>query len=134
MIGDTDFFIDLMHPRSKKHGDAVAKAKELDALGIGIAMTALTRFELAAGVEMFVKPEIEREKVKALLGAHATYDLDGRAADLAGAIHGSLGAKGAAIGVADSLIAAIAMSNGEELLTRNVKEFGRIEGLSIISY
>ena len=134
MIGDTDFFIDLMHPGSKKHRDAVANVNELDGLGVRIAMTALTRFELAAGVEMFVRPDAEREKVKALLDAHATYDLDGRAADLAGAIYGSLRVKGLEIGVADSLIAAITMSNGEELLTRNSREFGRIEGLSIVSY
>ncbi len=30
MIGDTDFFIDLMHPRNAKHEAAVAKAREMD--------------------------------------------------------------------------------------------------------
>ena len=134
MIGDSDFFIDLMHPRSARHEAAVTKARDLDKSGVRIAMTAVTRFELAAGVERFVKPDAEREKIKALLAAHTTYDLDGRAADLAGTIYGSLQLKGTVIGVADCLIAAIALASGEELLTRNRKEFGRIEGLTVISY
>ncbi len=75
MIGDSDFFTDLMHPRSAKHEAAVAKARDMDKSGVRIAMTAVTRFELAAGVERFVKPEEERERIKALLAAHATYDL-----------------------------------------------------------
>jgi len=134
MIGDTDFFIDLMHPRSAKHEAAVAKARELDTLGVRIAMTAVTRFELAAGVERFVKPDAERGRIKALLAAHSTYELDGNAADLAGSIYGSLQSKGITVGVADCLIAATALASGQELLTRNRKDFNRIEGLSVVSY
>ena len=50
MIGDTDFFVDLMRQRSAHHARAVAKIPELESRGIRIAMTAVTRFELASGI------------------------------------------------------------------------------------
>ena len=134
MIGDTDFFIDLMHAGRAHHGDAVRKATELEGQGVRIAMTAITRFELATGIEQFFRPVEEREKVGRLVRAYPTYVLDGPAADHAGAVYGSLRARGTAIGAADALIAAIALENREPLLTRNHKDFSRVESLSIVTY
>ena len=88
MIGDTDFFIDLMHARRTHHGNAVQKATELESQGVRIAMTAITRFEVSTGVEQFVRPAEEREKVGSLIRAYPTYALDGPAADRAGALSG----------------------------------------------
>ena len=72
MIGDTDFFIDLMHTRRIHHVAAVEKAKELESQGVRIAMTALTRFELSVGIAQFVEPAKEREKVRRLIHAYPT--------------------------------------------------------------
>ena len=134
MIGDTDFFIDLAHPGRPHHARAAAKARDLEGRGIHIAMTAITRFELATGVEQFVRPEEERERVQSLLRSYPTHSLDGPAADRAGAIHGSLRKRGDVLGTADALIAAIALESREPLLTRNRKDFVLVPGLVLEAY
>lgn len=134
MIADTDFFIDLMRSKRQHHEAAVRKLAVLDAGGAKIGMTAVTRFELSSGIEQFVRPDEERNRVRRLVRAYPTYPLEGAAADWAGEIYGALRAKGTAIGVADALIAAMALAIGEPLLTRNLREFARVQGLQIEGY
>ena len=134
MIGDTDFFIDLMHPRLTQHERAVKRAGDVEGRGLRIAMTAVTRFELFSGVAQFARPNEERARILGILGSFATYPVDGPAADEAGRIYGSLRARGNPIGVADALIAAIALLQREPLITRNRKEFGQVEGLQVETY
>lgn len=134
MIGDTDFFIDLMHPQRPRHPAALRKTRELEARGIRIVMTAITRFELAVGVGLYAEGAAERERVLTLLREHATYALDGPAADRAGALQGELRERGLTLGVADALIAGIALEHEEELLTRNEKDFSRVDRLRTVSY
>jgi len=134
MIADTNFFIDLMRTRSSSHARALAKLAEIEERGGHVAMTAITRFELASGVEQSNTSAAERSRVASLLAAYATFPLEGPAADLAGAIRDKLQRAGKGIGVADALIAAITLLSGESLLTRNVREFSRVEGLSLSEY
>lgn len=134
MIADTDFFIDLMHPGSAYHTRAARKAKELAEQGVRLLMTAVTRFELATGIEQAARQEDERERVHRLVREFPTYALDGPAAHHAGLIHGSLRAAGMPVGVMDTLIAAIALAHGEPLLTRNLEDFRRISGLMVETY
>lgn len=134
MIGDTEFFINLMHQGREAHAQAVTKARELEAHGVQISLTAITRFELFSGVAQFVSPEEEKNRVQSLLTTYPTYGLDESAADLSGMIYGSLRARGTPIGIPDALIAGITLRNREELLTRNRKDFSRVEGLVIVEY
>ena len=134
MIGDTDFFVDLMRQRSAYHARAVAKARELEGRGIRIAMTAVTRFELSSGIEGSVEPAREREKVLRAIGSFPAYPLDGPSGDRAGGIHGERRARGSGIGPADAMIAGIALENREPLVTRNLADFARIEGLVLDTY
>jgi len=134
MIGDTDFFIDLMRRRSAHHAKALAKIRELEGRGLRIAMTAVTRFELAFGIVGSLEPARERERVLRAVESYPTYPLDGPSADRAGAVHGTLRARGTGIGPVDALIAGIALENGEPLLTRNLADFRRIEGLVLDTY
>src|SRR5438445_470821 len=83
--------------------------------------------ESFSGVAQFARPNEERARILGILGSFATYPLDGPAADEAGRIYGSLRAGGNPIGVADALIAAIALLQREPLITRNRKEFGQVE-------
>jgi tRNA(fMet)-specific endonuclease VapC len=46
-------------------------------------------------------------------------------------VRAELEKKGAAIGPLDTLIAGIAMAHGATLVTRNVDEFGRIDGMKV---
>jgi predicted nucleic acid-binding protein len=54
---------------------------------------------------------------------------DQRAAELAGRIGGDLERIGQTIGVADTMIAAIAIENGLELVTGNTADFQRVQQL-----
>lgn len=134
MIGDTDFFIDLMHPRRQFHDRAAEKAQDLADREVRLGMTAVTRFELATGIQQAARREEEREAVHRLLQAYPTHPLEGAAADQGGRIHGSLQAQGTPVGVMDVLIAAVAFARGEPLLTRNRRDFGRIPGLALETY
>jgi len=78
--------------------------------------------------------DLDGARILGILGSFATYPVDGPAADEAGRIYGSLRARGNPIGVADALIAAIALLQREPLITRNRKEFGQVEGLQVETY
>ena len=134
MIGDTDFFIDLMHEGLDRHEAAVAKGLDLEARGVRIAMTAVTRFELAAGVARLIRPGAEERRTIELLRQVPTYALDGDSADRGGALFASLSVRGRRIGMADAMIAGIALTRGEGVLTRNIREFRRVEGLPLATY
>jgi predicted nucleic acid-binding protein len=134
VIGDTDFFIDLMRRRSLHHPAAVEKVRALEARGIRIAMTAVTRFELSAGVEGSTAPERERRKVLRTVESYPTFPLDGPSADRAGRIHGSLQSRGVRIPADDAMIAGIAIENRESVLTRDTIHFRRVEGLVVEPY
>ncbi len=134
MIGDTDFFIDLMKTASETHDRARAKAEEIDPSGIQLRMTAITRFELARGAGLFHDPDAEWTRIGRILASFPTLPFDGEAADLAGQIHARLQRAGTPIGMMDALIAATAMRHAAPLVTRNAKDFERVEGLAVETY
>lgn len=68
------------------------------------------------------------------MGSQIIWDLYGESAVVAGGIDGNLIKKGLKIDPEDSMIAGIAMSRGETILTRNTEHFGKIEGLNIETY
>jgi tRNA(fMet)-specific endonuclease VapC len=61
-------------------------------------------------------------------------EFDGKAAYFYGNIRASLQAQGLAVGPYDMLIAAQALSCGLTLVTNNIREFKRIENLSLESW
>ncbi len=134
MIGDTDFFIELMRRRSPHHADAVAKVRALEERGTRIVMTAVTRFELSTGVAGSTAPEQERRKVLRAIESYPTLPLDGPSADRAGKIHGELRARGDGVPADDAMIAGIALQFEEPLLTRDRAHFRRVEGLVLEPY
>jgi tRNA(fMet)-specific endonuclease VapC len=56
---------------------------------------------------------------------------DRDAADRAAAVRRALEGRGTSIGMADSLIAGIVLANDGMLLTRNRRNFERVEGLKL---
>jgi tRNA(fMet)-specific endonuclease VapC len=72
------------------------------------------------------------KQLKNLLAAIATEEViafDQAAAELAGKIGGELNRVGHPIGLADAMIAAIALTNGLELVTGNTAHFQRVQQL-----
>jgi tRNA(fMet)-specific endonuclease VapC len=121
-IADTDVLIDYLSGAEPGAG-RVSRAIEDGALHT----TAITRFELLAGA----RTVRVQAGIRDLLDLIRTLPLDETCADQAASIRRSLEKSGASIGMADSLIAGIALAHNATLLTRNVKHFRRVEGLRL---
>ena len=117
IIADTDVLIDAM--------SGVSPAKERIALELRsgtLATTAVTAFELASGA----RTEGQRRMIEQLLAAMSIIPLDVAAAKDAAELRRTLEAQGAAIGMADYLIAGICRTRAAILLTRNRRHFERV--------
>lgn len=122
MILDTSFLIDLMKGKEK----AVKKEKKLQLRSSPQLITIPTLFELWSGIVQSGKPEKEKEKILEVLSSRASLDFDRKSAKVAGKIDGELATQGKKIEPVDSMIAGIAITNGEKILTSNTKHFERI--------
>lgn len=120
-VADTDVLIDYLSGRGE--ADAVEQLLRRGAL----ATTAISRFELLAGA----RNAKQLARIVQLLGAVPALSLDEAAADAAAEIQRDLGGSGNSIGMADSLIAGIVVSNDGILMTRNRRHFERIPGLRL---
>lgn len=130
MILDTSFLIDLMNNEE----GAVKKLDELTKREETKFITCASVFELFTGVKMGEKIEEERYKVIGVLKGQAILNLDKFSAEKGGEVNGELRSEGRGINSLDCMIAGIALVKGEKVLTRNVKDFGKIKGLMIEEY
>jgi tRNA(fMet)-specific endonuclease VapC len=97
----------------------------------GICVSAITFAELEYGVANSSYPE---ENAAALINFLAMIDVlpfDEKSGTEFGKIKLDLRKRGTPIGAFDMLITAHAKSHGLTLVTNNIKEFGRVEGLKI---
>jgi tRNA(fMet)-specific endonuclease VapC len=122
IVVDTDVLIDFLGGHNPA-ADRVALELERGQL----TTTAVNRFELLAGVRSTRQDRLVRE----LLAALTTLPLDQNCADAAARVRRTLEAAGTAIGMGDSLIAGIVLTNSGVLLTRNRRHFDRVEGLAL---
>jgi len=122
IVADTDVLIDFLagsDPGAKRV--AVELARGL------LRTTAVTRFELLCGA----RNARQERTIRQLLAAVPALVLDQKAADQAALVKKSLERSGEAIGMADSLIAGIVLSQDATLLTRNRRHFERVTGLRL---
>lgn len=119
IVADTDVLIDFLEGR----GAADRVLAELERGGL--ATTVINRYELLAGAR--TKPQ--RKAVEDLLAYVSTLPLDESASDLAAETWRDLDVAGLRIGMADCLIAGIALHHHAALLTRNQRHFTRVPGL-----
>ncbi len=122
IVADSDVLIDFLAGR-----DPAARRVEIELESRAFATTAVSRFELLAGA----RDKAAEGPVRRLLDSMLTLPLDRESADRAAAVRRALELRGAPIGMADSLIAGIAMTHDALLLTRNRKHFDRVEGLKL---
>ena len=92
-----------------------------------LCTTAVTAFELWAGANSPQQIAI----VETLLAAVTILPLDASSARRAGEVRRDLERSGTTIGMADSLIAGIALDHGAILITRNQKHYQRVPGLKL---
>jgi tRNA(fMet)-specific endonuclease VapC len=121
-IADTDVLIDFLA------GVEPAAGRIAQELGRGaLCTTAISRFELLSGA----RSQRQETAIRELLAALPALALDEKAADRAADVRRALERSGASIGMADSLIAGIALAHGAALLTRNRRSFERLAGLRL---
>jgi tRNA(fMet)-specific endonuclease VapC len=122
---DTDFLIDLSNREEK----AVEKLKEISASGDTVYTTTISMGEYYTGAYRSSNKEIRVAKAREFLKAFVPMTIDHESARLWGQLSAEL--RSNTIGDLDLLIASIALSNKQVLLTRNKKHFERVPGLQV---
>jgi tRNA(fMet)-specific endonuclease VapC len=120
-IADTDVLVDFLR------GAGEAERISVEITTGRLCVTAITAFELWAGA----KNPRQAAMVKSLIAALTILPLDGSSANRAAEIYRSLLLAGETIGMADSLIAGIALDRDAILITRNRKHYQRVPGLRL---
>lgn len=120
---DTNLCIEVL-----RHPDSPAadrfKANEAD-----LSISTITLHELHRGADKSRRPAYQRTLTESLTARLAVLEFDADAASHSGNIHAALAQTGAVIGAYDMLIAGHARSRGLIVVTNNLKEFTRVEGL-----
>ncbi|CAA7599540.1 tRNA(fMet)-specific endonuclease VapC [vapC] [Acididesulfobacillus acetoxydans] len=100
-------------------------------MGDGVAISAITLAELMHGVEASAYPERNALALNQFLSITDILPFDHEAAAEYGKICAALRRRGIPIGAMDMLIAAHAKAKGLIVVTNNVREFERVEGLEV---
>jgi len=132
---DTTFLIDLLREgHAGSEGAARRKLGTMVKEGERVCTTMVNVAELFAGLAIARDPHDEERILAKLLGTLEILPFDLDAARKYGLLYGQLRVSGGMVGGLDLMIAAIATSRGERLLTRNVDDFSRIPLLSVETY
>jgi tRNA(fMet)-specific endonuclease VapC len=89
----------------------------------------VVKFELYYGAYKSRNTDKNLASLKIFFDEFVSLPFDGRAASICGRIRSDLNKKGTPIGVYDVQIAAIAIANNLVLVTHNIGEFSRVDGL-----
>jgi tRNA(fMet)-specific endonuclease VapC len=95
----------------------------------GLCISSIVLAELLHGAAKSARPEHHRREVEAFAARLEVAPFDASAADHAANIRATLERQGRKIGAYDLLIAAHARALGLVVVTGNLDEFGRVEGL-----
>lgn len=129
MILDSTFLIDVLRGSSS----VSELIEEIDASGTPF-VSAVTVMELYEGIRLTDATEAELAAVEELLSDIDELSFDTEVAMEAGAINADLVSSGHPIDETDVMIAATALVNDYQVVTRNTDHFERIDGLDVVSY
>lgn len=104
-------------------------AERFKANEVSLAISTITLHELHRGADKSRRPAFQRELTEKLIARLAVLEFDAEAASHSGNIHAVLGQSGQIIGAYDMLIAGHARSRGLIMVTNNLREFQRVDGL-----
>jgi tRNA(fMet)-specific endonuclease VapC len=128
MILDSTFINDLVRGRT----DADNKLDELIDSKTPIAMSSLTVFEVGIGLRGEAKKH--QQRFDTTVNRIEVVPLGVAESRSAVSIQHDLLNRGEKIGEVDVLIAGTAVERGEDVLTRNVDEFARVDDLAVETY
>lgn len=129
MILDSTFLVDLERERRREEaGPAVRFLRAHE--DVSFAITFTIAGELAAGRSL----GLDREKWERFIQPFRLYEYSPDVAWLFGRSFRQLQRDGLMIGANDLWIAATALANKMPVVTRNDREFSRVEGLRVLGY
>lgn len=99
-----------------------------------VAVPSIVVFELELGIAKLPHAGGRRAQLQTFLSHTKVLPFDRLAASTAAEIRVGLEAQGMGIGPLDTLIAGTALANGVTLVTRNAREFGRVDGLVAVNW
>lgn len=114
----------------KEHPPSVVERFATHAVG-DIGISVMTLAELEYGVSKSGRPARNREALDQFISPLEVAPFDRQATAAYGKLRTTLEKKGRTIGSMDLLIAAHALSLDVRLITRNIREFGRVPGLRV---
>ncbi len=129
---DTTFIVDLIRkdPVAEKRLRTFLKGSE----GLP-STTVITLAELFYGAYKSQNLEEEKAKITQGISGISILEMDQAASEKFGEILSNLERRGQKISERDILIAAIALSKGENtIVTRNKRDFGRISNVRVLTY
>lgn len=121
---DTNVCVEYLNGRSRQVIGALQRHTPAD-----IVVCSIVKAELHYGVQRSKNPQDALAKLETFLGPYRSLPFDDRCAEVYGRIRARLAEMGSLIGPNDLLIASIAVAHGATLVTHNVREFGRVDGL-----
>jgi len=125
---DTNICIYVMNLRPERVRE---RLREVAQAGYPIGISSITLHELWWGAQHSTRPEANAARLQALRATLDVYPFGDAAATRAADIRAALARAGQLVGPYDVLIAGHALSLGAILVTHNLGEFGRVEGLSV---
>lgn len=125
MILDSCFFVDLMD----RDEPAVAKLEELVAGGKPTATSAVSVTEVERGLTAD-----QRDQFDIFLSDVEVVPYDRKSARRGADVLQYLDERGEPIGAIDAMVAATALERDGAVVTRNVSEFRRVDGLRVVPY
>ena len=99
-----------------------------------VAVPTIVLFELYVGIAKSSAPSRRTRQLQAMIEFVTILEFTARAAKESAEIRAALEQAGTPIGPIDTLIAGIARVNNAVLVTRNEREFSRVEGLKIVNW
>lgn len=128
MILDTSFLVALLQG---KDTSVQRKSEELDNEFSVKAVSSVTVMEIWRGVLRSSSSQQERKRVEELLESLLIYTFSKEDAMKAAEIEQMLLQEGKIIDLEDIMIAATALVRNQPILTKNIKHFKRVHGLSV---
>lgn len=101
---------------------------------VGRVVSVIVVQELVRGAASSARPAHRRAQLDRLLSDLETADFTLEDAEVAGELSARLRQAGTPIGDIDTLIAGQALARGWTVVTRNVRHFGRVDGLPLIDW
>ncbi|MCA9566208.1 MAG: type II toxin-antitoxin system VapC family toxin [Myxococcales bacterium] len=112
-------------------GDGRVAERLLAASPADIALPAVVVYELETGIAKSLDSVKRRSQLDQLLQLVSVLPFGVEEAKAAGVLRARLESEGTPIGPMDTLIAGTALAHRGVLVTRNVREFGRVPGLAV---